>query len=371
MSKIKVAHLIGGGDVGGAKQHLLTLLSNIDLDKFSPLIIALGSGPLVKEAESMNIPVKVLPYKGFLGSHFFKSLPKVLKQENFHILHTHGVRANFYGRWSSKINKNITKVVTTVHSIPFYDYESPLWGIAATLIDSSTRSMTDVYVAVSRAVLLHLLKRGIKSKNIEVIYNGIDENLLNNFPLTSSNPPVIGNVGRLVSVKGQIYLLKAIPCILEEYGKVEVRFIGDGPLKEKLVNLAKKLKIEKYVSFKGRVNNVYNEISKFTIGVFPSLMEGMGLAIIETMGLGVPVVASRVGGIEEVIAHEKTGLLVPRKDHESLAKEIVKLLKDEDLRKSIGKNGRKQVLIRFNLNHMLERTEWLYRNLVEGEVKDE
>ncbi len=368
MSKIKVAHLIGGGDTGGAKQHLLTLLSHINRELFSPMIIALGEGPLVEEAEALGIPTLILPYKAFLGYSFLNTLPSVLAKEDLHILHTHGVRANFYGRWASRRKGEIPKIVTTVHSIPLYDYANSLWGVAATIADTITRSMTDVYVAVSRAVLLHLLRRGLKLSNIEVVYNGIDETLLNNYLLTPCNPPIIGTVGRLVTVKGQIYLLEALPYILREFGKVEVRFIGDGPLKDRLYQKAKELGVDRYVVFTGRVKDVYSEISCFTVGVFPSLMEGMGLAIVETMGLGVPVVASKVGGIEEVIAHGKTGVLFSRKDTVCLAKEVVTLLKDEELRKNLGNNGRKQVLLRFNLKHMLERTEWLYQKLMEGVV---
>ncbi|MBT9164248.1 MAG: N-acetyl-alpha-D-glucosaminyl L-malate synthase [candidate division WS2 bacterium] len=370
MEKIRVAHLIGGGDVGGAKQHLLTLLSHLNSNKFIPSIIALGDGILVKEAKDLNIKTHVMPYKGVLWWKVLKPLKEIIRQEKPDILHTHGVRANFYGRVSC-LGERKTRVITTVHSIPFYDYSNPLWGVAATLVDTATSKMVDSFVAVSKAVLNHLLKRGVPLSKIEVIYNAIDETDLTSTSEKTVSIPVIGTVGRLVKVKGHVYLVEAIPAVMKKYGPVEVRFIGDGPSKEYLVSVARKLNIQEQVVFTGRVKDVYKEISQFTIGVFPSLMEGMGLAVIETMAMGIPIIASRVGGIEEVVAHEKTGLLVERKNPAVLADSIINLLENESFRQRLGQEGRKQVLLRFNLNHMLERTEWLYIKTKEGVMGNE
>lgn len=365
MEKIKVAHLIGGGDVGGAKQHLLTLLSHLNSDKFTPSVIALGDGILVKEAKELNIKTHIIPYKGVLWWKVLKPLKEIIRQERPDILHTHGVRANFYGRVGC-LGKKKTRVITTIHSIPYYDYSNLFWGIAATLVDTATSKMVDSFVAVSKAVLNHLLKRGVPLSKIEVIYNAIDETDLTLTSEKTTAVPIIGTVGRLVKVKGHVYLLEAIPEVIKKYGPVEVRFIGAGPLKEYLTSVARKLGIQEQVVFAGRVEDVYKEISQFTIGVFPSLMEGMGLAVIETMAMGIPIIASRVGGIEEVVAHEKTGILVKRKNPSALADSIIELLKNEIYRRQLGQEGRKQVLLRFNLNHMLERTEWLYLKIKDG-----
>jgi len=210
----------------------------------------------------------------------------------------------------------------------------------------------------------------INQEKIEVVLNGIDlscfdfdlkkerEKLLQKYGL---NPRItlIGVPARLVEAKGHRYLLRAIPEIIQSFPQVKFLFAGDGSEKESLRKLSRQLNLDDYIIFAGYIRDIFETIAGFDLLVLPSIIEPFGLVLAEGMALKKPIVATRVGGVPEVIQDKMTGFLVPPKDPHSLAQAIMTLLQDRNLAISLGEAGRKRVEALFDIKKMVGKIEVL------------
>ncbi len=176
--------------------------------------------------------------------------------------------------------------------------------------------------------------------------------------------PIIGIVARLSSVKGHKYLLLAMEKVCRKLPDASLLVVGDGPLKKELVNMAQKLACCKKIIFKDGVADTREYLSVMDIFVLPSVQEGLGLCLIEAMAMGKPVVASDVGGIYTVVKDQKTGLLVPPKDPESLAQAILKLVDNPDFSNKMAANARAAAREKFTLKEMADKTIGVYEEVI-------
>jgi glycosyltransferase involved in cell wall biosynthesis len=228
-----------------------------------------------------------------------------------------------------------------------------------------------------------LVKKKItRPEKLMVIYNGTDIKLKTKNEkrktTTKNSEVTIGFVGSLTKRKGVEYLIRAIPLIILNLKSkiLNLVIVGEGEEKEKLQKLTKKLKLEKFVEFWGLLDDTSTIYPVLDVYVQPSLDEAFGIAVLEAMSFGVPVVASQVGGLSELLNHKPhkslklpyevtdCGILVPPKNSAALAKAIVKVLKDEKLAKKIGKAGQKRAL-EFSADRMVKETEKLYSSFLE------
>lgn len=219
-------------------------------------------------------------------------------------------------------------------------------------------------IAISDAVEDHLIKDfNVRRDNVFLIYNGvdndafsrqIDENekgiLKSNLGLDKS--PIIGSISRLSPVKGLRYLLFAMKDILREMPEVRLLLVGEGPSKEYLTELSKKLGIENNVFFALNTTQPQRFLSIIDVFIFYSLQEGLGLSLLEALAAGKPCVASNVGGVSAIIEDGITGILVPPKDTHALEDAIIKILKDRKLGRSLAKRGNSLVKEKFSLEKM-------------------
>jgi glycosyltransferase involved in cell wall biosynthesis len=173
------------------------------------------------------------------------------------------------------------------------------------------------------------------------------------------------SVGRLTEQKGHVYLLEAIPAILEQFPDTIFAVAGDGPLRADLEARAKRLGIAKSVRLLGTRFDVPELLQMAHIFVLPSLWEGLPIALLEAMGAGLPVVATRVEGVEEVIVDGENGLLLPPADPEALKIALLRLLAQSDLRENLGAAGLTLVQRTFSLDRMGKRYEDLFLQLLE------
>jgi colanic acid/amylovoran biosynthesis glycosyltransferase len=177
----------------------------------------------------------------------------------------------------------------------------------------------------------------------------------------------------MVEFKGIRYLVESIPQVLKDIQNVEFIFVGSGPEEQNLKNKVLELDIKKYVSFLGflppnRIEQLYHEVDIF---VLPSIIqengitETLGVVLCEAQASRLPVVATRVGGIPEIVDHGKSGILVEQKKSDELASSIIKLLLDENLRKKMGEHGRTRVEERFNVKKRVMDLLKIYRKIVD------
>ena len=172
---------------------------------------------------------------------------------------------------------------------------------------------------------------------------------------------IVGNVARLAPQKGHATLLEAAPRVLERHPDVRFAIAGDGELRSELERAAAPLGDR--VAFLGARDDVPDLLASFDVFAFPSLFEGLCLAVIEAQAAGVPVVATPVGGIVENVVDGETGLLVPPRDPRALADAIVRLLDDPALARSLADRARPKVLKRYSRERMVERTLALYDSM--------
>jgi len=220
----------------------------------------------------------------------------------------------------------------------------------------------DMFIVPSNHIKKELKKRGFDS--IKRTYNGIK-------PLKYSKIEKNNNllyVGRLSKEKGVKYLLKAMPMTIKKLPKVHLDIVGDGPEKDNLINLTKKLKLEKNVTFIGQIPNkkIEKYYKKSSIVIIPSICpESFSLVGIEAMSVGRSVVASNVGAIPEWLEDEKTGYLVEPKNPKQIAEKVIKLLSNRKLMEKMGRNAREKAEKEFDIKKHVGKIEKVYKEVIE------
>ena len=176
-------------------------------------------------------------------------------------------------------------------------------------------------------------------------------------------------MGSLTQEKGYDVLLRALPTIASSHPEVELALIGDGPLKSSLQILANDLGIASRVQFAGVVADVRPWLRKATLLVAPSLSEGLGMAVVEAMAMGCPVVASKVGGLVEVVVHGETGFLVQPGSVPLLANQVIDLLNSPERRARLGLEGRRHAQAHFSRDRPIAQLQDIYETLYRESAK--
>jgi glycosyltransferase involved in cell wall biosynthesis len=225
----------------------------------------------------------------------------------------------------------------------------------------------NLFIAVSKATRERLIKKASISKDkIKILYNFVDLDRFNKVNITwdvkkekeklgAEKDFVIGFVGRLSEVKGCEYLIRSLPYLRFNY---KVVIVGDGPLREKLKNLSLKLELSENVIFIGYSEKMIKYFSLMNILVVPSLSESFGISAVEAQALEIPVTASNVPALNEIINNEN-GMLFEAKNPKDLSQKINKLYKNQKLRKELVKNGLKNAK-KFDLNNYVAKLNQLY-----------
>ena len=232
--------------------------------------------------------------------------------------------------------------------------------------------MADAVVVPSEAVRKDFIEQiGVRGHDVFVVPNGIDGTSLEKQPFQKRKTLVVGMAANLTPVKGFEYFLQAAQIILYEFPNVQFKIAGEGPLLGELKDLSKKLGISHNISFIGLFRGD-QERAKFycdlDVFVLSSLGESFSYVCAEAMAAGRPVVATRVGGIPEVVTEGVSGLLVEPEDPKALAQEVCKLLLDNDLRRSMGDEGRNIIETRLSLEKHLESIAKLFKEKLQGSL---
>lgn len=372
MKCIRVLHVIGAGEFGGAERHILNLVKAMNSQKISIIVCCLFAEPFVKVAKEQGINVLALPMRHKLDLGIIKKLSEIIKKEDIDIVHTHGVRANLVGRLAAKLAKRKI-IVTTEHSLLAKDYPKFFSRVANTLIEKISRRFATHFIAVSSGLKEALLKQGISSNKITVVYNGLNpDDFISHKPANfwrkklnlTDEVPVVAMVGRLHPVKGHKFFLESASYLLKKKPQVRFLVVGDGPERKMLEEYVDSLGITDKVLFMGFVSEVAEVLPSIDVLVVPSLWEGFGLTALEAMVAGVPVLASSVGGLPEVVEHGKTGYLVPPGDAKALANGIEWMLEHPKEIKKMSKNAYQVLQEKFTSKVMASKTEELYVKLL-------
>lgn len=339
---MKVLHLISGGDSGGAKTHVLSLLKDLNKSITADLVCYM-EGEFADEARALGINVTVFPGSFFSG---LSSTEKLIRSGDYDIIHCHGSRANLVG----SILKRKIKLpfISTVHSDYKLDYLGrPLARMTYGRLNAYALRRMDHRVCVSDETMDMMIDRGFAPNDMYVIFNGVDftgepksrsrEAGLKALGCAFPEDSVIVGIGaRLDPVKNITTLIGAFASVADKNPKLRLLIAGDGPERERLEQLSYELNVSDRVFFAGWQSDMEAYYSVVDINVICSLSETFPYAATEAARAGIPTVASRVGGLPKLIIPEETGLLFEPEDVSALAAHILRLSEDEKLRRSLG-----------------------------------
>ncbi|RJX16943.1 MAG: glycosyltransferase family 1 protein [Ammonifex sp.] len=366
---MRVLHVIGGGEFGGAERHILTLFRTIDPEEAVLEAVSLFEVPFAPIAREAGMRVTVIPMGNKLDLRVIFRLRHLLRTNEYGLVHTHGVRANLLGRLA--VQGLGLPVVTTVHSLIFQDYPHPVSRALNVLSERLTSPLTAHFITVSNYLAASLIKSGVPRQKITVVYNGMDLRPGTAKPQTlrerysvPEGAPLIATVGRLHRVKGHRYFVEAAALVLERYPEACFLIIGSGPERALLEDKVDRLGLRGSVFFTGFIKDVERYYPEFQALVLASLSEGLPLTVLEALAGGVPVVATRAGGLPEVIQDRETGLLVPPVDVTALAEAIMRILENPAEAQEMVRKGRDFVGGNFSAARMAAGTMAVYRRVL-------
>ena len=393
---IKVIHVITRMDMGGSAQNtLLTALHhdfqhyNVWLIKGSTLESAMTKTEtkLVEDQletakkqgiEIIDVPSLVRRISPINDLRALVALFRLMRKIEPHIVHTHTSKAGILGRLTAWLAR-VPTIIHTPHGHVFYGHFGRSLSRIFLQVEKLLGIITHHQIALTPEEGKDYLNLGVaKSKNISVIHSGVDLNCFKR-STTKSNPKrnelgippdslVVGYVGWLIPIKGVTYLVDAMAEVLQRHPNSLLVLVGKGDEKgEEEVKLSKQVEnlgIVDNVRFLGWRPDVNEIMGCFDIFVLPSLNEGMGRVLEEAMANGLPIVASSVGGIPDLVKHGENGLLVPPADEGSLERAISALLSDEARRKHMGETG-KRICSPYSIEAMVEKIDDLYSRLLE------
>ncbi len=385
---IHVAHVIEALGPGGAERLLYTNLKHFDRTRVRSTVITLFSGAnhWRKPIEDLGVEVVNLDLAGR------RELPKGisrlrawLAEARPDLLHTHLFGANMIGRVAGRL-ANIP-VISSVHNP---DYEPEAWDDGSDVsvvkrkliraIDKWTaRFGCDRMVAVSEYVRDSTKRRlAFPVERTDLLYNPIDaemfsagthrnrQELLKELQLPADAVMLL-NVARIAPQKGQLYAVHAMPEVLKRYPNSHLLLVGattDPKWLEYIEDEISSLGLNNHVHITGARSDVPDLLRACDIFVFPSLYEGLGIALIEAMAAGCASVATRTGPLPEVVSDGVDGLLVPPRDVAALANSICELLESPERRQSIGTAAKKSALERFQPQEAAEKLTAIYERVV-------
>ena len=365
----------------GAEVQLKVLLSKLVCRAEMNLsVILFNEGRLEKEISSLGIPVRVFPENRWGSGKIFLELLREFKKSNFRIVHTHKYKDTILAAPAAKLC-GIRHVVRTVHGLrePFEGLQALKMSCYETIERTVHRSCVDVVIAVSSQIEAKYKAEGEVSR-VACIRNGIDlegkstqtDRWRTRKELSvDSETCLIGTLGRLTPVKGIPYLLQAARILLRQGTNIKVLVVGDGSIRQDLFMQTRDLGISDNVVFVGHREDTDVLLQAMDIFVLPSLSEGIPMALLEAMAASRPIVASRVGGIPEIIEDGAEGFLVEPMDVNNLAERCRRLLESPDIARKMGEQGRKRVEREFSATAMADRVISVYKNyccLGEGDI---
>jgi glycosyltransferase involved in cell wall biosynthesis len=380
---LKIFYLCEHLNIGGAEQLLLTTLKYLDRDKFSPIVYCIGEkGKIGEEIESIGISVRSLNkcISFWNNIAILYNLCCALRHEKPDILHTNLYFANIYGRIAAKLT-GVNIVVTTLHN-PDYTYEDNgrlSFKLRKALDKYTGRLYNRAFIAVSHS-LKRDFQRHLGFKNVKVLYNcietaqfiNVDESAVKNkrYELGISDDEIaILNIGRLHPQKGQLHLIKAFNLIHRKDKRFKLFISGRGAIEDELRNKINDFGLNGSVTLLKDRRDIPEVFKACNIFAFPSLYEGFGIVLVEAMASGVPIVASDIEGVNEIVRDNIDALLVPKANPEELANALLCLAQDNARRAYLAENAKKRALEVFDVIPYIKNLQDFYQGLFKGSLK--
>lgn len=363
----KVAHVVLSLQPGGLERLVCTLVSSPVLATVPTIIVCLDEpGVLAPVVETAGCRIVMVKRRAGLDVGLIGRLARVFKQEGVTVVHTHSLDPMLYAGWAAWFT-SVSVRIHTQHDtwLRTYNWKDRLkFRVASTVF----HKIVGVSQDTTRAFGLY----GISSQKAVTILNGIEEKKFSRKQMEANQTTiesthgctkrewVVGSVARLSPEKGIHHLLHAHAILRLRGLPIRLVLVGEGPQRRDLEMLSRTLGISTTVEFMGYQEHVETFLSTFDFFALPSITEGIPLSLLEAMAHGLPIVATNVGGIPEIVVHQESGLLVPPGQPEALAQALEQLIQDPGEAERFAKNAEYRIRERFGMTAMSEAYQHLY-----------
>lgn len=375
---MKVIHLISGGDVGGAKTHVLSLLQGLNQSEIVHLV-CFTEGAFADEARQLGIPTTVLPGKNLFSVR--KRLISMILHGGYEIIHCHGARANLMGALLKK--KLSLPVVTTVHSDYRLDYLGrPVSRLTYGNINKIALNKLDYWIGVSDAMKKLLISRGFDPQRVFSIYNGVDFSertvkLSREDFLRSLNVPfdddttVFGIAARISPIKDMTTLITAFSAAMKTTPNIRLVIAGDGEQAAEMKLLAQRLCPEGTVFFAGWLDDTDSFYNALDVNMLTSLSEGFPYVLPEGARWHCATISSNVGGIPLLIDDGVNGLLFNPQDTQTLSAHISRMATDKDTRREMADQLYEKAYLLCSVTATVSKQKEIYQTVIRRSARFE
>lgn len=385
---VKIAYILTPIDFGGAEKVNVTFLKNVKRECYEMHLILLTRPwennntfiDFIKEEKFTITKIPVANKPPSEGKDYLRVarcimyLYRTLSKGSFDIIHSHGYFADIVSLVACKLLG--IPLISTCHGFIENDSNLRIYN----MMDKFMLRYFDRILAVSTTIRNELVNNGVKSSKISVVQNAIEckynKKELGQFRVEkrslisiNDNESLIGFVGRLSEEKGVNYLIEAAVMLKQISADFKLVIVGDGPKKSELICLANSKGLDQEVIFTGFQNDIEKWLPAFDVFVLPSLTEGTPMALLEAMSTGIPVIASAVGGVPNILENGINGFLVTPGNSNELCEKMALLLSDPILCELIAKEAEKTINEKFDVNRWCRKIEKEYDSLLQNDMR--
>ena len=369
-----ILYIIPRPEIGGAERQLLMLMQGLDRTRFRPHVICLdGTGSLIDEYRDTAETCIVLNRQKAFDRHTLRALIGYIRTIRPTCVHTWLYIANLYGSIAARIAK-VPHVIVSQRGLGIDPQHSKfkVWQMKA--FNFLISKLSDHLLVNAQAVAKPMYQVGFKPNTTQIVYNGLDLNTTVSIAEQEAlkqelgiypNDLLLGTVARIDPKKDLATMLRAFAIVSKKCAQARLLIIGGGfpHYQRQLEALAQALNVDHRVDFLGFRNDPQAVLSLCDISLLSSITEGLPNAILESMALGKPVVATAVGGVTELIDHETHGQLVMPGDYRAFANAVINLIDNPDLGIQMGTAGKHKAQRQFSRQAMIQNTENIYAQL--------
>jgi glycosyltransferase involved in cell wall biosynthesis len=359
---ISILHTESSLGWGGQEKRTMRELLGLPRGSFKPILACQRESQIGQKALAHGLPVVFVKMRANFDPIAVVQFMQLYRQYRVDIVHTHSSADSWMASTAAKFIPRRPVVVRTRHLSASFNTRmiySYMADRVITVGDSTRRYM--------------IQEKGIPGDRVLTIPTGVDlkefdpeqirENLREELRI-APNTPVFGTVAVFRRLKGHRYLLEATREILHSLPAAKLLLVGGGPQEKNLLRMVRELSLQEAVIMPGYREDVQEVLNTLDVFVFPSLQEALGTAILEAMAMKKPVVATRVGGIPEIVEDERNGYLVDPENFQAIAEKVVHLLRHVEIRKEMGAQGRKFVEACYDNRLMVQGLVNLYQELM-------
>jgi glycosyltransferase involved in cell wall biosynthesis len=378
MQKVNILYIITKLELGGAQKHLLSLIGNLDQEKFKVFLFTARKGELYPEAESIiYLDIKksrflerpINPFKDLLA---LIEIYLFIKRNGIEIIHTHSSKAGIIGRLAARLAK-VKIILHTVHGWSFNDYQPKLKRKFYVWLEKLSADFTDRIIVVSN----HEKKKGLENYiadndkyhliryGIDYTEFGIKDESIRKELGVETNDLLVGMVSCFKPQKSPQDFIKLASLVSHSIHNAKFLLVGDGVLRPSIEKLIRSLNLEHLFILTGWRRDIPRLLSAMDVFVLTSLWEGLPIAVLEAMAASLPVVVADTGGISEIISDGETGFLVSPRDLKNFSERLILLLGNKDLRIRMGQKAKESLDSNFKTKNMVANTQDIYKNLIQ------